>query len=129
MFDKSKAMRSAERYLSQGKIRDAINEYRKVVDHEPRDIVTLNMLGDLYSKDSDIRSAVNCYRSVAEHYSRQGFDQKAIAIYNKISRLQPNSARSNTETCGAIQTKGLAEGSEIALRDARGSLQQTGTDV
>src|SRR5687767_11967065 len=60
MFDKSKAMRSAERYLSQGKIRDAISEYRKVVDHEPRDIVTLNMLGDLYSKDADVRSAVNC---------------------------------------------------------------------
>jgi tetratricopeptide (TPR) repeat protein len=106
MFDKSKAMRSAERYLSQGKIRDAINEYRKVVDHEPRDIVTLNMLGDLYSKDADVHSAVNCYRSVAEHYSNQGFAQKAIAVYNKISRLQPGSLEVSQKLAELYKQKG-----------------------
>ena len=116
MFDKSKAMRSAERYLSQGKLRDAISEYRKVVDHEPRDIVTLNMLGDLYSKDSDTRSAVNCYRSVAEHYSNQGFDQKAIAVYNKISRLQPNSPEVSQKLAELYKQKG-------SLKEARSHYQ------
>ena len=106
MFDKSKAMRSAERYLSQGKIRDAISEYRKVVEHEPRDIVTLNMLGDLYSKDADVRSAVNCYRGVAEHYSNQGFAQKAIAVYNKISRLQPGSLEVSEKLAELYKEKG-----------------------
>ena len=112
MFDKSKAMRSAERYLSQGKIRDAISEYRKVVEHEPRDIVTLNMLGDLYSKDADVRSAVNCYRSVAEHYSNLGFAQKAIAVYNKISRLQPNSPEISEKLAELYKQKG-------SLKEAR----------
>jgi tetratricopeptide (TPR) repeat protein len=106
MFDKSKAMRSAERYLSQGKLRDAISEYRKVVDHEPRDIVTLNMLGDLYSKDADVHSAVKCYRSVAEHYSNQGFAQKAIAVYNKISRLQPGSFEVSEKLAELYKQKG-----------------------
>ena len=106
MFDKSKAMRSAERYLSQGKIRDAISEYRKVVEHEPRDISTLNMLGDLYSKDADVRSAVNCYRGVAEHYSNLGFAQKAIAVYNKISRLQPGSLEVSEKLAELYKEKG-----------------------
>jgi len=91
MFDKTKAMRNAERYLSQGKIRDAIIAYREVVDNDPRDMVTLNMLGDLHTKGADNAAAVKCYRAVAEHYSEQGFAQKAIAIFNKIARLQPNS--------------------------------------
>ncbi|PYS89118.1 MAG: hypothetical protein DMF62_08070 [Acidobacteria bacterium] len=91
MFDKTKAMRNAERYLSQGKIRDAITAYREVVDNDPRDMVTLNMLGDLHTKGADNTAAVKCYRAVAEHYSEQGFAQKAIAIFNKIARLQPNS--------------------------------------
>jgi len=112
MFDKSKAMRSAERFLSQGKIRDAIAEYRKVVDHEPRDIVTLNMLGDLYSKDADVRSAVNCYRGVAEHYSNQGFAQKAIAVYNKIARLQPGSLEVTKALADLYKEKG-------SLKEAR----------
>lgn len=90
-FDKSKAMRNAERYVAQGKIRSAISEYKAVVDNDPRDIATLNMLGDLYAKSAEKRDAVNCYLQVAEHYKKQGFAQKAIAVYNKVSRIQPDS--------------------------------------
>jgi tetratricopeptide (TPR) repeat protein len=90
-FDRTKAMRNAERYVAQGKIRAAILEYRSVVENDPRDIATLNMLGDLYAKTADPREAVECYLQVANHYNTQGFAQKAIAIYNKISRIQPDS--------------------------------------
>ena len=75
-------MRNAERYVAQGKIRAAIGEYRAVVDADPRDIGTLNLLGDLHSKNAEKREAVECYMRVAEHYSTQGFAQKAIAIYD-----------------------------------------------
>ena len=84
-------MRSAERYVAQGKIRAAIGEYRAVVDNDPRDIATLNMLGDLHAKNLEKREAVECYLQVANHYNTQGFSQKAIAIYNKISRINPDS--------------------------------------
>src|SRR5436190_7426554 len=90
-FDKSKAMRNAERYVAQGKIRSAINEYYTVVQQDPRDFATLNMLGDLHAKNSEKSQAVACYLQVAEHYNKQGFAQKAIAIYNKVSRIQPDS--------------------------------------
>lgn len=90
-FDKTKAMRNAEKYLSQGKIRAAIVEYEQVVKFDSKDFGTINMLGDLYSKNTDIPSAIRCYKSVGEHYAKQGFAQKAIAVYNKISRLDPNS--------------------------------------
>ena len=90
-FDKTKAMRDAERFLAQGKLRLAIDQYEQVVKHDKRDYVTLNMLGDLYVKNTETRDAVRCFTKVAEHYGEQGFTQKAIAVYNKISRIQPNS--------------------------------------
>lgn len=109
-FDKTKAMRSAEKFLSLGKIRSAISEYQRVVENDPRDFSTLNILGDLYVKNSQKQEAIDCYTKVAEHYNRQGFAHKAIAIYNKISRLQPNSIEVSSKLAQLYQSKGsLAE--------------------
>lgn len=99
-------MRNAERHVAQGKIRAAISEYRAVVENDPRDIATLNMLGDLYAKSSEKREAVECYLQVAEHYSTQGFAQKAIAIYNKISRIQPDSIEVSAKLAELHKVKG-----------------------
>ncbi len=109
-FDKAKAMRNAERFVAQGKLRAAIAEYRSVVDNDPRDIATLNMLGDLYAKNSEKKEAVACYLQVADHYNTQGFSQKAIAIYNKISRIQPDSIEVSAKLAELHKIKGsLAE--------------------
>lgn len=105
-FDKVKAMRNAERFLAQGKIRAAINEYKRVVEADKTDYGTLNMLGDLYVKASDSDEAVHCFTQVAEHYSKQGFAQKAIAIYNKISRLKPDSIEVSAKLAQLYQMKG-----------------------
>lgn len=105
-FDKTKAMRTAERFLSLGKIRQAITEYQKVAENDPKDFSTLNILGDLYVKNAEKREAVECYTKVAEHYNKQGFAHKAIAIYNKISRLEPNSMEISAKLAELYQTKG-----------------------
>lgn len=105
-FDKVKAMRNAERFLSQGKIRAAIGEYKRIVENDPKDYSTLNTLGDLYVKNSESDEAVGCYTKVAEHFSKQGFAQKAIAIYNKISRINPNSSDVSAKLAKLYQLKG-----------------------
>jgi tetratricopeptide (TPR) repeat protein len=105
-FDKVQAMRNAERHVSQGKIRAAIEEYKLVVQHDPRDVVTMNMLGDLYAKDSNKSQAIGCYKKVADHYNKQGFAQKAIAVYKKIAKLDPNSAETSGKLAELYQTKG-----------------------
>lgn len=105
-FDKTKAMRNAERFLSQGKIRAAISEYQRVVENNPKDFSTLNILGDLYMKNSEKREAVGCFTQVAEHYNTQGFAHKAIAVYNKISRIEPNSMEVSAKLAQLYQSKG-----------------------
>jgi len=106
VFDKTKAMRNAERYIAQGKIQSAIGEYKQVVANDPKDFGTMNMLGDLYTKNGEKKSAVTCYTSVAEHYSKQGFAQKAIAIYNKISKIQPGSIELSAKLAELYKLKG-----------------------
>lgn len=111
-FDKTKAKRNAEKYLSQGKIRSAIGEYEQVIKHDSKDFGTMNMLGDLYAKSTDIRAAVRCYISVGDHYGNQGFAQKAIAVYNKISKLEPHSIEVMQKLAELYKQKG-------SLKEAR----------
>lgn len=105
-FDKVKAMRNAERFLAQGKLRAAISEYKRVIEADKTDYNTLNMLGDLYVKASEPNEAILCFTQVAEHYGKQGFAQKAIAIYNKISRLKPDSIEVSAKLAQLYQMKG-----------------------
>jgi tetratricopeptide (TPR) repeat protein len=99
-------MRNAERFIAQGKIRSAIDEYKQVVKNDPRDYGTLNMLGDLHVKEGNKNDAVRCYEKVADHYSKQGFAQKAIAIYNKIARLKPDSPEISEKLAELYRSKG-----------------------
>jgi tetratricopeptide (TPR) repeat protein len=87
-FDKAKVLKAAEKSLSQGKINAAIKEYRQIVDNDPDDLTTLNMLGDLYVRSGKKEEAVSCFERIAEHYSSQEFNLKAIAMYKKIERLR-----------------------------------------
>jgi tetratricopeptide (TPR) repeat protein len=86
-FDKAKAIRAAEKYLAQGKIPAAIQEYERIVGFDPSDFNALNTLGDLYSRVENKSEAVSCFRRVAEHYREQGFTLKAVAMYKKLTRL------------------------------------------
>lgn len=88
-FDKAKTLRAAERYLETGKIPAAIKEYSKIVESEPEDFTTLNILGDLQVRTGNQAAAISCFRRIADHYRDQDFALKAIAMFKKIDRLQP----------------------------------------
>ena len=89
-FDKVKTLRAAERFLELGKIPAAVKEYCKIVESEPEDFTTLNMLGDLYVRVGNQAGAISCFHRIAEHYRDQDFGLKAIAMYRKIDRLKPH---------------------------------------
>ena len=89
-FDKAKVISAAEKYLAQGKIPSAITEYCRIVERDPNDQSALNTLGDLYVRVNKRQDAIECFQRVADHYREQGFTLKAIAVYKKISRLDPS---------------------------------------
>jgi len=125
-FDKIKVMRNAERFLSQGKIRAAISEYKRIVENDPKDFSTLNILGDLHFKNSEKQEAVDCYTLVAEFYHSQGFAQKAIAIYNKIARIEPNSIAVSEKLAQLYQLKGSVAEARVHYTTIAETYQRNG---
>ncbi len=128
-FDKIKVMRNAEKCLSQGKIRAAISEYKRVVENDPKDFGTMNILGDLYLKNSEAQEAVGCFTQVADYYNAQGFSQKAIAVYNKISRLKPDSVEVSAKLAQLYKSKGSFAEARVHLTALAEQYQRKGQKI
>ncbi len=89
-FNKTKALSSAERYIQQGKLHNAIAEYEKVMKSDPKDLTVRNTVGDLYARVGDTEKAIEHFRSVGDAYATAGFTVKAIAMYKKLTKLKPS---------------------------------------
>ncbi len=92
-YQKSKHVETAQKYLHQGKIAQAISEYIVVLKHEPKDQVTLMTVGDLYVRQGETFQALEYFERLAQIYLTDGFLTKAIAIYKKITKLAPEEIR------------------------------------
>jgi tetratricopeptide (TPR) repeat protein len=89
-FNKTKVLQAAERYVLQGKLQNAINEYEKVAQADPGDLTVANTIGDLYVRVGRLEEGLQCFRKVAEAYNAQGFLVKAIAMFKKMAKLSPS---------------------------------------
>ncbi|MGH9775668.1 MAG: tetratricopeptide repeat protein [Candidatus Acidiferrales bacterium] len=87
---KTKAVESAVKFLSQGKLSEAVGEYQKALRADPKDQNILMTLGDLFVRQGDTRQAIECFEKLADFYLQDGFNSKAIAIYKKIAKLCPS---------------------------------------
>jgi tetratricopeptide (TPR) repeat protein len=106
-LNKSKTLRTAEKYVLQGKIPAAIDEYRKVVDADRSDLTTINTLGDLYVRAGRIQEAIYNFSRIAESYRDSGFTLKAIAMLKKISKLDPTNVETSMKLANLYSQQGL----------------------
>ena len=89
-FNKNKVLANAERYVQQGKLQNAITEYEKIIKADPKDLTVLNTIGDLYARVGQVDQATDYFRKVGDRYSADGFTVKAIAMYKKLTKLNPS---------------------------------------
>ncbi|HUO26585.1 MAG TPA: tetratricopeptide repeat protein [Candidatus Aquilonibacter sp.] len=89
-FNKQKVLSSAEKYVQQGKLQNAISEYEKILKNDAKDLTVANTVGDLYARLGENDKATECFKNVGDAYASQGFTVKAIAMYKKISKLKPS---------------------------------------
>ncbi|HYA23208.1 MAG TPA: tetratricopeptide repeat protein [Terriglobales bacterium] len=87
-FNKQKVLSTAEKFVQQGKLQNAITEYEKIIKADPKDLTVLNTVGDLYARLGNNDKAVECFKSVGDAYASQGFTVKAIAMYKKLGKLK-----------------------------------------
>src|SRR6266404_8766774 len=116
-FNKAKMLASAEKFVMQGKIPAAIEEYQKILEHEPRDLVILNTVGDLFLRINKTSEALTYFFKLGEAYVEDGFVRNGIAVYKKINRSDPSAVEALTRLADLYIQQGQ-------LSDARNYINQ-----
>ena len=106
-FNKAKALASAEKFVQQGKLQNAISEYEKILKQEPGDLNAVNTVGDLYARLGNTDKAVEQFKKVGESYASDGFTLRAIAVYKKIGKVAPQSLENLIRLGELYQQQGL----------------------
>jgi tetratricopeptide (TPR) repeat protein len=124
-YSKTKLLESAQKFLSQGKLAQAIGEYQQILRSEPKDQNALMTVGDLYVRLNDVSHAVDYFQKLADLFLQEGFASKAIAIYKKIVKLVPGDTESLERLADLYVQQGvLSEARPIFLQLAELHLKE-----
>ncbi len=86
---RSKTRELAEKYVKKGKLTEAISEYKKLLSGDTQEVNVRNIISNLYLKMNQKRRALDELAQVASHYEERGLYSQAMAVYKKISKLNP----------------------------------------
>jgi len=91
-IDRSKILKQADGFVASGKTDRAIDEFLKLLDDKPSDLLMMNRIGDLYLQSGKVREALDMFKRAAMGYERDGFTPKAAAVLKKARRAAPDDA-------------------------------------
>jgi tetratricopeptide (TPR) repeat protein len=115
-LDRADALKKAEKFLRQGKLDSAIQEYVRLIEEYPRDWNAINALGDLYVRAADTERAVAQFARVADHLFDEGFLPKASALYKKALKVQPRHEHTLSRLAEIATRQGLLADAAMYLR-------------
>jgi tetratricopeptide (TPR) repeat protein len=111
-IDRAATLRQAEKLLRQGQLEPAIAVYLRVVEDQPADWNTGNLVGDLLVRAGQMDRAIEQFARTADALFREGFLARAAALYKKILKLKPDADYAMVQAGEAAAAQGL-------LADAR----------
>jgi len=86
----SQLRQKAQAFLKKGKISDAIETYKKLLQVESRNPNLYNELGDIYLRADDRMQAVASFDKAVDHYEKVALYNNAVAVCKKILRVVPS---------------------------------------
>ncbi|MFN2385747.1 MAG: tetratricopeptide repeat protein [Thermoanaerobaculia bacterium] len=107
--NRDQVLQAAEKYVARGKLDQALKEYLRLLDDNPKDISTLNKVGDLYVRMNRPNDSIPFFSKIAEFYARDGFFLKAIAIYKKINKIDPSQLEVYDRLADLYHKQGLTQ--------------------
>ncbi len=111
-----KTLQLADKLFKQGKIESAIKEYQKIIEVKPDDIEVRRIMGDLYIKMNRLPEAFRQFEWISDFYLKEGFFTKAIAMYKRITRLDPQNESVSFKLADLYSKQGLTiEAKQIYL--------------
>jgi tetratricopeptide (TPR) repeat protein len=82
-------LKRANKLFRQGKADAAVKEYKKILGIKPDDLEVRRIIGDLELRQSNVGGAIEQFEWIGDYYLKEGFFAKAIAMYKRISRVDP----------------------------------------
>ena len=119
-LNRAKVLETADKLVRQGKLDDAIKHYLVLSEDNPRDVNTINRIGDLYVRLRKNKEGIRQFMRIADFYAGDGFHLKAIAMYKKITKLEPTHVEANERLADMYARQGLvteARSQYIALAE------------
>ncbi len=111
-----KILQLADKLFKQGKIEAAIKEYHKIIEVKPDDLEVRRIIGDLYIKLNKLPEAFKQFEWISDFYLKEGFFTKAIAMYKRITRLDPQNESVSFKLADLYSKQGLTiEAKQIYL--------------
>lgn len=90
MGDKQRKLKDkASGYYRDGKLKDALKVYERIVAEDPEELQCQIKIGDIYRKLGNREAAVKAYAPVASAYAEDGLLLKAIAVGKMILSVDP----------------------------------------
>lgn len=98
-----------EQYSSQGFFVKAIAIYKKIIKLDPTRLDIYEQLADLYHKQNLVTEARTQYQVLADYYTKHENAASAIAIYNKMTVLEPENPSYHVKLAEIYQQQKLFE--------------------
>ena len=93
-YDRTAVLDAAHRARARGRARQAIQLYRRVLEHDPTDVLALARLAPLLARrKKDSAEALASFRLAAAEHERAGFADRAIALYAQAAEFFPLEAQ------------------------------------
>ena len=89
-YDRSEALERAAKLQGKGKKKKAIEEYKKVLSHEPENAAIQTKLAVLLAETKQNEAAWHAFVRAAESWRKQGFGDREYAVYKQATRYMPH---------------------------------------
>ncbi|HVN77325.1 MAG TPA: cyclic nucleotide-binding domain-containing protein [Thermoanaerobaculaceae bacterium] len=121
MFKGKPRFENLDQYVAQRDYALALEAIAEEIKRRPEAFNLLLRQAEILGLAGDREKAIAVYRKLAQHYAEQGFYARAIAVINKVLRLDPNRQDVTKELAKFIAAQQEAERTERAkLRRATG---------
>jgi tetratricopeptide (TPR) repeat protein len=114
-IDRDATLKKAEKFLRQGRLDQAIGEYLKVIQEQPRDWSTINAVGDLLVRAGQLESGIEHFTRIADHFFEEGFLPRAAAVYKKVLKLKPDAEHAALRAAEISEKQGLLADAKAVL--------------
>jgi len=114
MFRGKSRFEQLDEYILRREYGSALEAIAEEIKKRPENLNLLLRQAEILGLAGDRDKAISIYRKLAEHYAQQGFYARALAVINKVLRLDPTRQDVTLALAGLIAAKQQTEAQEQA---------------